>query len=540
MVAPAAPHRILALVGAAVALALMVAAGPAAGAQKVALTTAEGFPNGRTSGEPPAFAIDGNTSTATWTTEALNTASPAYLAVGFAAAQVTRLRILKDDAGGGGPNAKNLVIQYTNGSGPLASRAWTNVPNLRNGIGGQELLSASSVNASGTVSGDVHAGGYASLSFDPVFATGLRIGFSPPFSGGGCSSNPTGPCNHYHVFELEAWDDAAPSTPVPGQPPIVGPPLYRIVQIAGFPKARMAADASDRDLQTGWVLGAGDRLTVPNALNIGGTSRLRLQKISDGSFYDVVGNTLIERTGNQAFPAIVEIHPSWVEIIMGRVIMRTDGQSPLARSSQRGLAALLTPNARVDGSGGIATVDHFPKLGLTTVANSAGRVTVTPTNRRLRGLQLRRGRQVQVTPTSIGEPFPLVPGGDPAAVNLATIIPSPRVIRTGPVRVTSPSTVSLRGLRRSKCVRTLVVSAKPARVLVTIFSGRRSIRLFGQRLVTFTKAGSRVACILVPKHAKTFDVRTPLRFAVGFAVGSRPRSGTRAQPPVVKPIRLVP
>jgi hypothetical protein len=164
-------------------------------------------------------------------------------------------------------------------------------------------------------------------------------------------------------------------------------------------------------------------------------------------------------------------------------------------------------------------------------------VRVTPSNRGLRSLQLVPGQQVRVTKGSIGEPFSLVP---PESVNLATTIPSPRIIRAGPVRVTAPSTVSLRALRRSKCVRTAVTSARPARVLVTIFSGRRSVRLFGQRLVTFTAPGSRVTCIRVPARAKTFNVRTPLRFAVGYALGARARAGARQPPPVIRPIRLVP
>jgi hypothetical protein len=86
----------------------------------------------------------------------------------------------------------------------------------------------------------------------------------------------------------------------------------------------------------------------------------------------------------------------------------------------------------------------------------------------------------------------------------------------------------------------IVRSAEPARVLVTIFSGRRSTRLFGQRLLVFTAPARRTACIRVPAHAKTFDVRTPLRFAVGYALGARRRPGERATRPVIRPIALVP
>ena len=248
------------------ALVLLGLLASTATAAKIPLTSAEGFPNGRTSNDPPAYAIDGNTGTATWTTEALNTTSPAYLAVDFPLATATRIRLFKSAEGGGGPNVKNLVIQYTNGTGPLSARAWTNVRNLQSGYNGAEPFQAVSVNASGTVDQDTQdIVGFGSLSFDPVSATGIRIGFSNPFSGGTCSGNPSGPCNHYRVYELEVWDDVpptpTPSAPVRGQPPIVGPPLYRVIGVYGQASARMAADASDRELQTGWVLGKGDRIT---------------------------------------------------------------------------------------------------------------------------------------------------------------------------------------------------------------------------------------------------------------------------------------
>jgi hypothetical protein len=89
-------------------------------------------------------------------------------------------------------------------------------------------------------------------------------------------------------------------------------------------------------------------------------------------------------------------------------------------------------------------------------------------------------------------------------------------------------------------VAVLVTSTRPARVLVTIFSGRRSVRLFGQRLVVFRAAGRTRTCIRVPRRAHTFDVRTPLRFAVGYALGARGRQGGRPTTPVIRPIRLVP
>ena len=199
---------------------------------------------------------------------------------------------------------------------------------------------------------------------------------------------------------------------------------------------------------------------------------------------------------------------------------------------ERGLGFALTPEAtvRVRGRAGVV---REPRRGRTTVSARRGSVDVTPANPSLRGLRLTPGRGVAVTRAAIGAPFPLVP-------DLLNDIPSPRQVRAGPAVATAPSKISLRSLRSSKCVRVALVSVRPARVLVTIFSGRRSIRLFGQRLVVFAAAGRKTAYITVPRRAKTFDVRTPLRFAVGYALGARSRPGQRPTAPVIRPIRLVP
>jgi hypothetical protein len=199
---------------------------------------------------------------------------------------------------------------------------------------------------------------------------------------------------------------------------------------------------------------------------------------------------------------------------------------------QAGTGFALTPEtgARVSGR---ARLVRDPRRGLTTVSGLRGGTQVTPANPALRGLRLVPGQGVRVSRTAISAPFPLVP-------DLQNEIPSPRQVRAGPALVTAPSRLSLRSLRSSKCVRVLVASTKPARVLVTIFSGRRSVRLFGQRLVTFAAPGRKVTCILVPRRARTFNVRTPLSFAVGYALGARARPGQRAARPVIRPIALVP
>jgi hypothetical protein len=129
-------------------------------------------------------------------------------------------------------------------------------------------------------------------------------------------------------------------------------------------------------------------------------------------------------------------------------------------------------------------------------------------------------------------------GGSPP--NLQTTVPNPQTLTNGPTTLVAPGTISLRSLKRSKCVLVKVSSIRPARILVSIFSGRRSIRLFGQKLVVFFAPGRKQPCIPVPFRAHTFNVRTPLNVALGYTAGARPQRGGPKPKPVIKPIRLVP
>jgi hypothetical protein len=128
----------------------------------------------------------------------------------------------------------------------------------------------------------------------------------------------------------------------------------------------------------------------------------------------------------------------------------------------------------------------------------------------------------------------------PAGVDLASAIPAPRTLTGGPTTLIAPGTVSLVSLTRSKCVQVKVASSRPARVLASIFSGRRSIRLFGQKRVVFRAAGRRTVCIPVPFRAHTFNLRTRLNVALGYVVGATPRRGETKPPPVIRRIKLVP
>jgi hypothetical protein len=153
-------------------------------------------------------ARDGDITTDTYTTPSSTNAQPGYLDFGFASTPVDRIRLYKDDYVG----PHDLTIQYTTDSGSLPSRSWTNVSGLANGFFGTELLQATSVNTDGTVTGEHHNSeapvndGWASLTFDPVTATGIRIGFTNSSS---CF------CNHLHVFEFEAhFVDYPPATSI--------------------------------------------------------------------------------------------------------------------------------------------------------------------------------------------------------------------------------------------------------------------------------------------------------------------------------------
>jgi hypothetical protein len=173
-------------------------------------TTAYGWPNGRTSDCVPSLAVDGDPNTFTWTTASHNT-EPGYLGLDFAQAmRVDRVRLLKDKFGGGGsdaPSIKDLDILYTSDPTtiPLKDRQFLHVTSLTRGFGGAELMNAASVNADGTVDGDIHSltDGWASLSFDPVFATGIAIRFYYHHSD-------TDLYQHYMVYEFQAYGQPVP------------------------------------------------------------------------------------------------------------------------------------------------------------------------------------------------------------------------------------------------------------------------------------------------------------------------------------------
>ncbi len=128
----------------------------------------------------------------------------------------------------------------------------------------------------------------------------------------------------------------------------------------------------------------------------------------------------------------------------------------------------------------------------------------------------------------------------PVGANLRLVIPAPQLASAGPTSAVAPGIISLGSLTSSRCVLVKVSSTEPARILATIFSGKKSKRIFGQKLVVFSKPGSRRTCIPVPANAKTISLKTKLNFALGYSKGARPNPNAKPTKPAVKPIKLVP
>lgn len=118
------------------------------------------------------------------------------------------------------------------------------------------------------------------------------------------------------------------------------------------------------------------------------------------------------------------------------------------------------------------------------------------------------------------------------------VVDNPRTIRNGPATAVAPKGVLLTKLKRTKCVNVRLTVTEPARILVAIFSGTKSIRVFGQKTVRFSAPGSRVVCVKVPFRARTFNVRTPAKIAIAVRKGAAPRRGEAPARVVTKGFRF--
>jgi hypothetical protein len=80
--------------------------------------------------------------------------------------------------------------------------------------------------------------------------------------------------------------------------------------------------------------------------------------------------------------------------------------------------------------------------------------------------------------------------------------------RCGPSGVDVPLTAQF-----GKCVNMRITAVRPGKVFVALYSGRDSVRAFGQKLITFTAPGTKTICLRVPNRAKNFNPRTTRLFA---------------------------
>jgi sugar lactone lactonase YvrE len=132
---------------------------------------------------------------------------------------------------------------------------------------------------------------------------------------------------------------------------------------------------------------------------------------------------------------------------------------------------------------------------------------------------------VKVTVTPVDDPVatPPPPKKPPVVTSkpAALVVGPPQTVQVGGATVTAPKKLSVSGLRTGKCVNVKVTAKKPIQVLVTIYSGRNSLRLFGKKLARLPKAGTTTVCVPVPKRAHTFRPRDGLTLEIRSAGLSR-------------------
>ena len=135
---------------------------------------------------------------------------------------------------------------------------------------------------------------------------------------------------------------------------------------------------------------------------------------------------------------------------------------------------------------------------------------------------------------------PLTTVVDDPSIPDTTGIVNPQVIRNGSGLLIASKRLSLAAVRKRKCVLVRVQSTKPARIGVAIFSGTKSIRVFGRATVRFTKPGKKLICIRVPLRANTFDIRKSYRYAFAIQNGAKPKKGEKPPREVNKVFRFLP
>ena len=72
-----------------------------------------------------------------------------------------------------------------------------------------------------------------------------------------------------------------------------------------------------------------------------------------------------------------------------------------------------------------------------------------------------------------------------------------------------------------KCANVRITNTRPGKVFVALFSGPKSVRVFGGHLYNFTRPGTRVVCIKIPLRARGASLGTTRKFTVAVKVGGK-------------------
>lgn len=184
----------------------------------------------------------------------------------------------------------------------------------------------------------------------------------------------------------------------------------------------------------------------------------------------------------------------------------------------------VTVTAAANGARGTVTCAAAGTCTYSPSKDYNGTDSFTYTVTDSRGATATGTAKVTITPVDdpVATPPPSVPKPNVSAAKpTPLVIGPPQTVRVGTATVVAPKKLSLTALKTAKCVNVKVTSKKPVKVLVTIYSGRNSLRLFGKKLASLPKAGTTTVCVPVPKRAHTFRPRDGLTLEIRSAGLSR-------------------
>ncbi len=157
-------------------------------------------------GSPYTASVDGDIATGSYLTYSGNELEAIAALDLTTPGRLTHFKVSKfsaDTDANGGTDRMRLEILYTTDMSPLNQRVYRRVTGMQNGVGGAEPIAAETVQSDGVIVGDTHSpahGTWWSVSFDPIYATGIALRFHK-LSGSG------GSFVHYPVNEFQVYGD---------------------------------------------------------------------------------------------------------------------------------------------------------------------------------------------------------------------------------------------------------------------------------------------------------------------------------------------